>query len=133
MSSSISSKVKLDQEVCADADKLVRLYTELADLRRNKIINLYSSNGPQLIWNGNCYSGLTEIGSFWDNLPSTQHEVICLDAHRIDPTSDDMSIVVLSMGKVTIGGLTHAYNQSLVLILEEGTYKVKSDTYRLMD
>jgi len=74
MSSSISSKVKLDQEVCADADKLVRLYTELADLRRNKIINLYSSNGPQLIWNGNCYSGLTEIGSFWDNLPSTQHE-----------------------------------------------------------
>ena len=61
------------------------------------------------------------------------YRVICLDAHRIDPTSDDMSIVVLAMGKVTIGGLTHAYNHSMVLILEEGTYKVKSDTYRLMD
>ena len=74
MSSSISSKVKLDQEVCADADKLVRLYTELADLRRNKIINLYSANIPQLIWNGNNYNGLAEIDSFWNSLPSTQHE-----------------------------------------------------------
>jgi hypothetical protein len=44
-----------------------------------------------------------------------------------------MSLVALAMGKVSIGGLTHAYNQSLVLILEEGTYKIKSDTYRLID
>jgi hypothetical protein len=74
MSSSASTKVKLDQEVCADADRLVRLYTELADLRRNRIANLYSSDGPQLIWNGNLYSGIAEIDAFWNNLPATQHE-----------------------------------------------------------
>jgi len=59
--------------------------------------------------------------------------VISLDAHRIDPTTDDMSLAVLAMGKVTIGGLTHAYNQSMVLVLDGGTYKIKADTYRLMD
>jgi hypothetical protein len=56
-----------------------------------------------------------------------------LDAHRIDPTSDDPSLVALAMGKVLIGGITHAYNHSLVLVLEENAYKIKSDTFRLID
>lgn len=86
MSTSTITKVKLDQEVCADVEKLVRLYTELADLRRTRIGNLYCSSEPQLIWNGNPYKGQNEIQAFWDRLPVTQHEVICLDAHPLDPT-----------------------------------------------
>uniref|UniRef100_A0A914I3W3 Nuclear transport factor 2 n=1 Tax=Globodera rostochiensis TaxID=31243 RepID=A0A914I3W3_GLORO len=98
MSSSATLKVKLDQEVCTVAEKLVRLYTELADM-----LDLYSSkNGPQLVWNGNLFNGLLEIEEFWRTLPATSHEVTCLDAHRIDPSSDDKSLVVLAMGTVTI-------------------------------
>uniref|UniRef100_A0A183CQW8 NTF2-related export protein n=1 Tax=Globodera pallida TaxID=36090 RepID=A0A183CQW8_GLOPA len=133
--SSSATKVKLDQEVCADAEKLVRLYTELADMNRPRTVNLYSSekNAPQLVWNGNLFNGLPEIEAFWRSLPATSHEVTCLDAHRIDPTSDDTSLVVLAMGTVTIGGVSHAYNHSLLLIHEGGTYKIKSDNYRLID
>ena len=73
MSTSTSSKIKLDQEVCADAEKLVRLYTDMADLRRNRITFLYCDE-PQLIWNGNLYRGIAEIETFWNNLPATAHE-----------------------------------------------------------
>jgi len=131
--SSSSAKVKLDIEVCTDAEKLVRLYTELADVHRARIAHLYSAAGAQLVWNGNAYSGTQDIEAFWQTLPETAHEVNCLDAHRIDPTSDDMSLVALIMGTVTIGGICHAYNQSLVLVLESGTYKIKSDNYRVID
>ncbi|KAL3121055.1 hypothetical protein niasHT_004731 [Heterodera trifolii] len=133
MSSSALAKIKLDQEVCADAEKLVRLYTELADVHRTRISKLYSAHDPQIVWNGNPYKGMPEIETFWRNLPETSHDVACLDAHRIDPTSDDMSLVVLAMGTVIIGGLSHAYNQSLLLVLEGSTYKIKSDNYRVID
>lgn len=76
MSSSVAAKNRLDEEVCNDAMKFVKLYVDSADIRREKMHVLYSTAEPSLIWNGNNVDGLQNIQSFWSNLPATEHEYV---------------------------------------------------------
>ncbi|KAI1731743.1 nuclear transport factor 2 (NTF2) domain-containing protein [Ditylenchus destructor] len=131
MSSSIAAKSKVDEEICAEASKFVGIYNDCADLRRNRIGLLYTANEASLIWNGNPVKGVSDINAFWNNLPSTQHEISCLDAHPME--TNNKSIVAQILGNVSLGGISRAYSQVLILVYEDGNYKIKSDCYRFIE
>ncbi|KAH7726958.1 NTF2-related export protein [Aphelenchoides avenae] len=113
--------------------KFVKLYVDSADIRREKMHVLYSTAEPSLIWNGNNVDGLQNIQSFWSNLPATEHELRSVDAHPLSISGDEKAIVSQVVGTVAVGGVTHAYTQTLILLNEDGNYRVKSDRIRFID
>lgn len=60
------------------------------------------------------------------NLPTTQHEMVSLDAQKISSaaTGGPDMIVLLIAGSVTIQENVHAYTEALSLIMEDMTLKV---------
>uniref|UniRef100_A0A915DNV7 NTF2-related export protein n=1 Tax=Ditylenchus dipsaci TaxID=166011 RepID=A0A915DNV7_9BILA len=131
--SSLAAKRSEDEEICQDASKFMALYNDLADIRRSRIGLIYDADDATLLWNGNVIRGTQEITGFWNALPTTQHELSYMDAHLMDPSSASKNLVVQVMGTVSLGGISRAYNQVLILVSLAGNYKIKSDCMRLLN
>lgn len=50
---------------------------------RHKLAKLYLEDG-QLVWNGNAVKGSTNIQKFFEDLPTSVHNILCVDAQNIN-------------------------------------------------
>ncbi|MFH4982901.1 hypothetical protein AB6A40_009610 [Gnathostoma spinigerum] len=121
-----------DETTCKDADKFAKLFYDALDRKRSKMNFLYVDEST-LVWNGNPVCGVENITKFLEALPQTTHNIVSMDAHAINGPNAQQCIVVLSVGNVNIGGTTHAFSQTLILVIDDEKYKIKSDRFRFID
>ncbi|VDN02437.1 unnamed protein product [Thelazia callipaeda] len=121
-----------DEAACSAAKKFTDLYYDAVDRKRNKMNFLYMDEAT-LVWNGNAVRGVDVIAKFFDDLPNSTHTIESLDCQYIDSSDPVRPIVVLAVGKVVLGQITHAFTQTLVLMLDDEKYKILSDRFRFVD
>ncbi|KAM3720286.1 NTF2-related export protein [Dirofilaria immitis] len=121
-----------DETACIAAKKFTDLFYDAVDRKRNKMNFLYA-DGAILVWNGNAIRGVEVIAKFYDSLPNSTHTLESLDCQYIDSSDQARPLVVLAVGKVVLGQMTHAFTQTLVLTLEDEKYKILSDRFRFVD
>ncbi|CAO4360694.1 Protein CBR-NXT-1 [Caenorhabditis briggsae] len=129
---------KDDEELCKEAEKFMQVYYDVMDRKREKIGFMYATiSQSNAVWNGNPINGFDDICRFMAALPSTQHNIQSLDAQRLpEGVSGDMSggMILHVAGSVTVDSdAQRAFTQTLVLGVEDGKYKVKSDRFRYVD
>ncbi|CCD73516.1 NTF2-related export protein [Caenorhabditis elegans] len=127
---------KEDEELCNESKKFMDVYYDVMDRKREKIGFLYTQVS-NAVWNGNPINGYDSICEFMKALPSTQHDIQSLDAQRLpEGVTGDMSggMLLNVAGAVTVDGDSkRAFTQTLLLGVEDGKYKVKSDRFRYVD
>ncbi|XP_074640722.1 NTF2-related export protein 1-like [Tubulanus polymorphus] len=124
-------KVKCDQ-ACQAANDFSKLYYETFDKRRHVLSRLYMDTAS-LTWNGNSVTGISNILTFYDTLPSSEHTVESLDAHPIvEGTQGQSTILVCACGYVKYqGNCAGTFTQNFLLASMPGdVWKVVSDCYR---
>ncbi|VDN39782.1 unnamed protein product [Gongylonema pulchrum] len=97
-------------------------------------MNFLYADSATLVWNGNSITGNDAILKFYDGLPNSTHSLSSLDCHHIDDGSNSTRpLVVLCVGTVVLGQMTHAFTQTFILILDDERYKIISDRFRFID
>ena len=78
---------------------------------------------------------VTSIETCRSTFPETRHEVTSLDAHQVSAKLEgaEKSLVLQAIGTVSIGGVSRAYNQVLILQFVGDNYRIKSDSHRLIE
>ncbi|CAD5230304.1 unnamed protein product [Bursaphelenchus xylophilus] len=126
------AKAQEDAMLCSKVKKFMYLYYEALDTRKEKIPYLYTSDNPQLIWNGHNVQGIDNISRFVNELPVTRHTFFSIDPQPLKTAGPDWAMVSV-MGEVSIGGLQQAFTHVFVLNTESNTFHIKSDQYRFID
>lgn len=96
---------------------------------------LYLDNGL-LVWNGNGASGKDNIQKYFQELPSSQHQMITLDAQPIidDSTSLQPTFLVQVSGNVKFqDNPLKPFQQTFMLTAQGDKWKIASDCFRLQD
>ncbi|CAI2320860.1 unnamed protein product [Caenorhabditis sp. 36 PRJEB53466] len=129
---------KEDEELCKEAEKFMQVFYDVMDRKREKIGFLYANiASSNVVWNGNPITGYDDICRFMAALPPTQHNIQSLDAQRLpEGVSGEVSggIVLNVAGTVAVDDeAQRAFTQTLLLCVEDGKYKVKSDRFRYVD
>uniref|UniRef100_A0A0N5ADA2 NTF2-related export protein n=1 Tax=Syphacia muris TaxID=451379 RepID=A0A0N5ADA2_9BILA len=133
MQNQTASKAELDKKACETASHFTKIYHEAVDRKRSKINFLYVDDAT-LVWNGNLVQGAENITKFYEALPISQHSISALDCHYMDYEEvEPYPLVVLLAGNVSLGGVDHAYTQTIILVHEDEKYKIKSDRFRFID
>ncbi|VDK18400.1 unnamed protein product [Anisakis simplex] len=129
-----ASKVVIeDEKACKEAELLTDCYYNAVDRMRNKVNFLYTDSAT-LLWNGNLIQGIDNIAQFWESVPNTEHSISSLNCQMgSEEVNGCIPIIVLSVGTVVIGGLSHAFSQTFVLVIDDGKYKILSDRIRYID
>ena len=112
--------------------KFYRSYQEAVDSRRQTVDKFYADDG-HLVYEGNMYKSPSFVRSFWTQLPQTEHTFRTL-THNIFPLPNGQSIVVIAAcGNVTYDDIPHTYSQSITCVLRDGSLKIVTDNYRLLN
>ncbi|KHN72128.1 NTF2-related export protein [Toxocara canis] len=129
-----TSKLAAEDEIaCREAQHLTERYYNAIDRARNKVYFLYVDSAT-LLWNGNLVEGVENIARFWESVPATDHSVSSLNCQMgSEEVNGCRPIIVLSVGTAVVGALTHAFSQTLVLVTDDGKYKIFSDRFRYID
>ncbi|CAD5223917.1 unnamed protein product [Bursaphelenchus okinawaensis] len=128
----ILSKAHEDQQLCSKVKKFIYLYYEALDMRKEKIPYLYSSDNPQLNWNGHSVQGIDNISRFINELPVTKHDFVSVDPQPLKTAGPGWALVSV-MGEVSIGGLQQSFTHVFVLNSENDSFHIKNDQYRFID
>ncbi|XP_065582618.1 NTF2-related export protein-like isoform X1 [Artemia franciscana] len=129
---SIEDRLSQSAEI---AEKFVELYYDSMDKARQKLLMMYLDDAT-LSWNGNGGKGKAYVMNLILAIPPTQHEVASFDAVPmiVDPLPGRPSIMILVAGSVRFDkGKEKAFQQSFVLVIEEGKGRIYSDVFRLQD
>uniref|UniRef100_A0A914ZSK1 NTF2-related export protein n=2 Tax=Parascaris TaxID=6254 RepID=A0A914ZSK1_PARUN len=129
-----TSKMAAEDEIaCKEAERLTERYYNAVDRVRNKVNFLYVDSAT-LLWNGNLVEGIDNIARFWESIPATEHSLSSVNCQMgIEEVNGCQPLIVLSVGTVVIGGMTHAFSQTFVLVTDDGKYKILSDRFRFID
>lgn len=123
-------------QACDDGRKFAEIFYEKLDKNRTAINGLYLTTA-NLVWNGNFVQGKDKIVSFYENLPSSETNLMSVDAQPMLDLPEFMgqvTITVICGGRMKIGTRTKFFSECFMLTAEnqngKPTWKIVSDTYR---
>ena len=96
---------------------------------------LYMDTGL-LVWNGNGKKGKEFIEKFFQELPSTEHNLTTLDAQPIidDAVGAQQTILIQATGTVKYQGKpSRAFQQTFMITAQLDKWKIVNDCFRLQD
>eukprot|EP00099_Drosophila_melanogaster_P020372 NP_611833.1 NTF2-related export protein 1, isoform A [Drosophila melanogaster] len=132
----MDSDLKAKVESCArTADTFTRLYYASVDNRRQQIGRLYLDNAT-LSWNGNGAIGRQMIESYFQELPSSNHQLNTLDAQPIvdQAVSNQLAYLIMASGSVKFADQQlRKFQQTFIVTAENDKWKVVSDCYRMQE
>ncbi|ROT76794.1 NTF2-related export protein [Penaeus vannamei] len=116
---------------CTAAETFTKLYYDSLDKMRHRLGKLYLEDA-QLVWNGNSVKGNTRIQKFFEDLPTSVHNILCVDAQPISDKAvgQQSTIQVTTSGFVTFGERKYPFHQSFLITAKEDKWKVVSDVFR---
>lgn len=123
-------------QACDDGKKFAEIFYEKLDKSRAAISGLYLVTA-NLVWNGNYVQGKEQIVSFYENLPSSETNLMSIDAQPVldlPEFNGQVTINVVCGGRMKIGSRTKFFSECFMLTAEtvngKATWKIVSDTYR---
>ena len=126
----------LTEQAIRAADEFSQLYYKLYDTQRHRLAQLYTDHSL-VVWNGNSCRGAEQINLFYINHPATEHQVTAMDSQPINKvaTHDRTAILVTCEGKVKFEHEKEwrYFSQNFLLMSENTTWKIISDSYRFID
>ncbi|XP_064637260.1 NTF2-related export protein 2-like [Lineus longissimus] len=120
------------EDSCEAAIEFSKLYYETFDQRPKKLQKLYMDSAI-LVWNGNKVTGVSDILSFYENLPSCEHTIDSVDCQPIanSATQGQLAILVTTMGCSKFkGNKPSVFQQTFVLTSQGKVWKIVSDNFR---
>jgi NTF2-related export protein 1/2 len=105
---------------CRAADKFVSTYYKSLDSQRHILEKLYGIQSI-LLWNGNPYSGSSQIAHFMMSLPTSEHEILGYDSQPILTQPNQMDLLVSVHGAVKFPDSKRHFNQVFVLTKQESS------------
>lgn len=96
---------------------------------------LYLDTGL-LVWNGNESLGKDNVQTYFQNLPSSQHTIVTLDAQPIidDSISNQPTFLVQVSGNVAFqNNPIKPFQQTFMITAQGDKWKIASDCFRLQD
>ncbi|KAM4887962.1 NTF2-related export protein 2-like [Thomomys bottae] len=134
-------KTHVDQ-ACRAAEEFVSIYYDTMDRRRRALPRLYLDEAT-LLWNGNVVTGLGELASFFEMLPSSEFQVTMLDCQPVhgQAAQAQSTVLVVTSGTVKFDGdRQHYFNQNFLLTTQPASgsgggtvWKIASDCFRFQD
>ncbi|XP_034114327.1 NTF2-related export protein-like [Drosophila nasuta] len=132
MNSELRTKV---EAACRTAEDFTRLYYASLDNRRHQMGRLYIDSAT-FSWNGNGATGRETIERYFEELPSSRHQLTTLDAQPIldAAVGNQTTYIILASGTVKYSDqAARNFQQSFVITAENDKWKIASDCYRLQE
>lgn len=100
-----------------------------------QVIAGFYSDTSFVVWNGHPKTGSTEIASFYQSLPISEHRVTCFDAQPMQDGQAQSSVLVACHGMVKFDGQPREelFTQNFILTKQGDVWKVASDCFRFLD
>ena len=103
-----------------------------------QVISGFYSDTSFVVWNGHPKTGSTEIASFYQSLPGSQHSVSAFDCQPVQDGQDGQgqsSVLVVCQGTVKFDGQKEEelFSQNFILSKQGEVWKVGSDCFRFLD
>ena len=100
-----------------------------------QVIAGFYSDTSFVVWNGHPKTGSTEIASFYQSLPISEHRVTCFDAQPMQDGQGQSSVLVACHGMVKFDGQPREelFTQNFILTKQGDVWKVASDCFRFLD
>jgi len=120
------------EQACDDGKKFAEIFYEKLDRSRTAISGLYLTTA-NLVWNGNYVHGKDQIVNFFENLPSTETNLMSVDAQPVldlPEFNGQVTINVTCGGRIKVGSRAKFFTESFMLTAENNTWKIVSDTFR---
>lgn len=88
-----------------------------------------------MVWNGHPKTGSTDIATFYQSLPGSQHTVTAYDCQPIQDGQGQSSVLVVCQGLVKFDGQNNEdlFSQNFILTKQGDVWKVGSDCFRFLD
>lgn len=96
---------------------------------------LYLDNAL-LVWNGNGASGKDNIQKYFQELPTSEHTMVTLDAQPVvdDAVSSQLTFLIQVSGTVKFqDNPSKPYQQTFMITAKDEKWKIASDCFRLQD
>ncbi|XP_037086836.1 NTF2-related export protein 2-like [Pollicipes pollicipes] len=124
----------LNAEAAITAQEFVKRYYEVLDNRRHTLAKLYLDTG-MLVWNGNSVAGSEAIQTFLEKLPTSEHNISCMDAHPISDVAvgAQTTILMTVAGQVRLRNSTRLFQQHFMLTAQDRKWKVVTDCFRFQE
>lgn len=120
--------------ICQQAETFTKNYYKLLDNCRSEISRLYH-NQAVLVYDGNSISMQSEIQSFLDNIPKSQHTINTLNAQPVG--TQEMIIQISGVVELTETNpkVENLFSQTLFLryVKQVAKWKIVSDTIRTVE
>ncbi|KAH8400412.1 hypothetical protein KR215_011686, partial [Drosophila sulfurigaster] len=123
------------EAACRTAEDFTRLYYASLDNRRHQMGRLYIDSAT-FSWNGNGATGRETIERYFEELPSSRHQLTTLDAQPIldAAVGNQTTYIILASGSVKYSDqAVRNFQQSFVITAENDKWKIASDCYRLQE
>jgi NTF2-related export protein 1/2 len=111
------------------------LYYDSLDKKRHQVSKLYLENAT-FVWNGNASIGKDNIQKFFQELPSSEHQMTTVDAQPIidNTVSQTFTFLVQVSGTVKYqDSPSRAFQQTFMLTAQQDKWKIVNDCFRLQD
>lgn len=115
--------------------QFTKLYYESIDKKRNVMGKLYKDDAV-LSWNGHGTKGNEEIVKYITELPPCDHELKCMDIHKLttEACQNQIAYLISTSGNVRYKNMTKIYfNQNFIISAEGDKWKIVSDVFRLQE
>ncbi|XP_051163495.1 NTF2-related export protein [Leptopilina boulardi] len=125
---------KIDQ-ACRTGEEFTKVYYESLDKRRHLISKLYLDTAT-MIWNGNGVDGKDAIQKFWIELPSSDHNIITLDAQPITgpAVANQLTFLLKVSGMAKYQDKSpRPFNQNFLITAIGDKWKIVSDCFRMQE
>jgi len=132
MSAEFRAKV---EESSRTAEEFTKLYYDSVDKKRHQMSRLYLDNAI-VVWNGNGTTGKDNIQKYFQDLPSTEHNITTLDAQPVidEATLNQKTLLVMVSGVFRLQGNSQKPFQQTFMITAQGDkWKIVSDCFRIQD
>ena len=100
-----------------------------------QVISGFYSDTSFVVWNGHPKTGSTEISTFYQSLPGSQHTVSSFDCQPVQDGQGQSSVLVVCQGVVKFDGHREdePFSQNFILSKQGEVWKVGSDCFRFLD
>ncbi len=119
-------------QACEAGKKFAELFYDKLDKGRTKISGLYMDTA-HLVWNGNSVRGREQIVQFYENLPTSDTNLMSIDAQPVldlPEFSGQETINVVCGGRMKMGTRSKFFTEVFMLTAVDSTWKIVSDSFR---